>query len=198
MIQSSTAEVVLEVRDKIKRVWETIPVGIKSVLIGAHCWFIHPFYVMKAWNQLYGFPEIRVIIACLVHDLGYAFQSCRDMNGEEGIDHPLFGAGLMGQWFGPEFEDLCLYHSRGYCKKTGHPFSKLCVADKLSTSLTPSWIYLPMCRLTGELEEYMSEGFGDQNEEQWFTNLQNYLREWAYKNKDLAYDSAYKVERNYS
>jgi hypothetical protein len=47
-------------------------VGTKSVLFGAHCFLIHPFFVAAAWIKLYGFPwDPRLWIAFFVHDLGY-------------------------------------------------------------------------------------------------------------------------------
>lgn len=49
-----------------------IPVGAKSILWGAHCWFIHPCFVAWAWWRLYGFPrDARLWVAFFVHDLVY-------------------------------------------------------------------------------------------------------------------------------
>lgn len=31
-------------------------VGTKSVLFGAHCFFIHPVFVAIAWIKLFGWP----------------------------------------------------------------------------------------------------------------------------------------------
>jgi hypothetical protein len=31
-------------------------IGTKSVLFGAHCFFLHPWFVAAAWWRLYGFP----------------------------------------------------------------------------------------------------------------------------------------------
>ena len=46
--------------------------GTKSLLFGAHCFFVHPFCVLLAWIKMYGFPfDPRIWIAILVHDSGY-------------------------------------------------------------------------------------------------------------------------------
>ena len=50
--------------------------GTKSVLFGAHCFFIHPWFVMWAYWKLYGFTlDPRIIVACVVHDWGYVGKS---------------------------------------------------------------------------------------------------------------------------
>jgi hypothetical protein len=129
-------------------------IGTKSVLYGAHCFFLHPWFVTAAWRRLYGFPrDPRLWIAFFIHDLGYIGKP--NMDGPEGERHVEFGAGLMGRLFGQEWADFCRYHSRFYAKRDGKPFSRLCVADKLALALTPAWLYLPMVRATGEIREYM-------------------------------------------
>ena len=46
-------------------------VGTKSVLFGAHAFWLHPFFVAVAWTRLYGFPwDPRLWVAFFVHDLG--------------------------------------------------------------------------------------------------------------------------------
>src|SRR5437870_4037739 len=45
-------------------------IGTKSVLFGAHCFFLHPLFVALAWTRLYGFPrDWRLYLAFFVHDL---------------------------------------------------------------------------------------------------------------------------------
>lgn len=59
-------------------------VGTKSVLFGAHCFFIHPWFVALAWWRLYGFRGVedryvgrvsllnpRLWLCFFTHDLGY-------------------------------------------------------------------------------------------------------------------------------
>lgn len=73
-------------------------IGTKSVLFGAHCFFIHPWFVLIAWWKLYGFPwDPRYWIAFFVHDLGYWGKP--NMDGPEGETHVEFGARIMGFLF---------------------------------------------------------------------------------------------------
>ena len=79
--------------------------GTKSVLFGAHCFFIHPWFVAAAWWKLYGFPrDPRLWIAFFVHDLGYLGKP--NMDGVEGETHIELGARIM-RWFDrgiPDYE----------------------------------------------------------------------------------------------
>lgn len=155
-------------------------IGTKSVLYGAHCFFIHPWFVALAWWKLYGFPwDPRLWFAFFLHDIGYLGKP--NMDGEEGESHVLLGARIMHYFFDPGYRDrmriyergedlgnypygysirpwegLCLYHSRFWAKKHDMPFSSLCVADKLAVTLEPFWLYLPRVIATGEIKEYMS------------------------------------------
>ena len=156
-------------------------VGTKSVLFGAHCFFLHPWFVALAWWKLYGFPwDPRLWVAFFVHDLGYLGKP--NMDGPEGESHPKLGANIMTLWFDQEptidwsktpigFNDkdyvwvdgepygkwgqFSLFHSRYYAKAKCSQPSQLCFADKLSFALTPRWLYLPMVTATGEINEYL-------------------------------------------
>lgn len=154
-------------------------IGTKSVLFGAHCFFLHPWFVAWAWWKLYGFPwDPRLWVAFFVHDLGYIGKP--NMDGVEGETHVELGARIMGFLFDPKpccdwvdpscreywlrepksaaltyWHDFSLYHSRYYSKKAAKPVSRLCFADKLSFALTPWWLYLPMVTATGEINEYL-------------------------------------------
>jgi hypothetical protein len=129
----------------IKRLIRRLPMGTRSVLCGAHCFFLHPLFVAAAWTKLYGFPwDPRLWVAFFVHDLGY--WGLGDMEGEAGEEHVRFGAQLMRRLFGEGW---------GMFTLTGLPVSKLCIADKAAFLATPRWLYLPMVRLTGELQEYL-------------------------------------------
>lgn len=139
-------------------------IGTRSVLFGAHCFFIHPFFVALAWWRLYGFPlDPRLWVAFFVHDLGYLGKP--NMDGKEGESHPIIGARIMHRLFDwPRYVEgrfnyrwgsFALYHSRFFAKKHGQPFSRLCVADKLSVALEPWWLYLPRVIASGEIVEYM-------------------------------------------
>jgi len=73
-------------------------IGTKSVLFGAHCFFIHPWIIAAAWWKLFGFPwDPRLWVAFMVHDIGY--WSKPNMDGEEGEHHPFTGAAIMGWLF---------------------------------------------------------------------------------------------------
>jgi hypothetical protein len=169
--------------------------GTRSILFGAHCFFIHPWFVAAAWWKLYGFPrDPRLWVAFVIHDWGY--WGLPEMDGPEGETHPELAADIM-RLFGWEWHDLCLYHSRFYAKMHGMPFSPLCVADKLAIALTPAWLYLPMVTLTGEVDEYMAtygtrsvsgeihlERLTVKNKREWFGRLQPYMEAWAWEHRD--------------
>ena len=233
--------------------------GTKSVLFGAHCFFLHPWFVAAAWTKLYGFPwDPRLWVAFFVHDLGYIGKAA--MDDEDGETHPQFGARIMYRLFdscGPmgfmawlcgnnrhwwvyrspksaldsgesicekcgsteanvdrpcistRWHDFCLLHSRYYAKRLGKPFSRLCVADKLSFALTPRWLYLPMVNWTGEIHEYLNRAKtadtaasrfkaadyrGRQVE--WHIELCRYMRAWVDEHKDGAQDTWTSADRH--
>lgn len=180
--------------NRIQRWWFSIPIGTRSVLLGAHCFFLHPWFVAAAWRRLYGFPfDPRLWFAFFLHDAGYV--GCRNIDGPEGERHPEFGAKIMHWLFGHDpfydqgdyrWHDFVLLHSRYFAKKLGRPFSPLCVADKLAFCLTPKWLYLPMVKLTGELSEYLanakfgaSKGVVDTTPSEWWDSLSSYMQRWV-------------------
>lgn len=188
-------------------------IGTKSVLFGAHCFLLHPWFVAWAWWQLYGFPiDPRLWVAFFVHDLGYIGKP--NMDGVEGEMHPMFGARLMGKLFDPrtnepaygKWEAFTLLHSRYFAKTLGLQPSRLCPADKLAIALTPAWLYLPMVRATGEIREYMAHAKhrsqGNEalsvderrrvlssSQADWFSGVQDYCRRWAYEHRDGRVDT---------
>jgi hypothetical protein len=181
-----------------------VKVGTKSVLFGAHCFFLHPWFVAAAWTKLYGFArDPRLWVAFFVHDLGYLGKP--NMDGPEGETHPELGARIMYRLFDAwkndldqDWYDLCLYHSRYFCKRLGRQPSRLCFADKLSFTLTPRWLYLPMVTATGEIREYLKNaqtadsghwrptGF---DKKRWHKQLCEYMTNWVEAHKDDAADS---------
>ena len=176
-------------------------IGTRSLLFGAHCFFLHPWFVALAWWKLYGFPwDIRLWFAFFLHDIGYIGKP--NMDGPEGETHVELGARIMHSlfdrrcepceigWSGPDlrhdyvWHDFCLYHSRYYARKANKPFSRLCVADKLAFAVTPKWLYLPMVGLTGELKEYMSEtkykdGRENDTPSEWYDRVSTWVGKWA-------------------
>lgn len=175
--------------------------GLKSLLFGAHAFWLHPWFVAIAWAKLYGIPwDPRLWIAFIVHDWGYWNKA--EMDSPDGEMHPLLGGRIMNFLFDKQAPGhLCLdtdsnhfcsqcdkwwmlsvFHSRYVAKTINHPVSKLCAADKLAVSLTPIWIYVPMAMATGEIWEYMkSSESRTYNPWQWFRLLKIYMRQQAYK-----------------
>jgi hypothetical protein len=182
-----------------------LKVGVKSVLFGAHCFFIHPLFVALAWWKLYGFPwDPRLWVAFFVHDLGHFFYASPNMDGPEGERHVVWGATFMRRWFGVEWGLFCLYHSRFYAKQNGAQPSCLCMADKLACALEPGWLYLPRVIASGEIWEYMALAGGKGNSKYkgepnskyvsmqletgtirgWHRAMTAYCRDWAYAHRD--------------
>lgn len=146
--------------------------GTKSLLFGCHQFLIHPLFVLWAWVKLYGWPNWKELLCIVIHDWGY--WGCPNMDDEEGEKHPEWAAikaynylgGCTIEKFGfklrryhPEarkYKKLCLYHSRFYARKHRELPSKLCWADKLGTAIMPAWLWVWTGRLSGELQEYMS------------------------------------------
>jgi hypothetical protein len=179
-------------------------IGTKSVLFGAHCWFLHPFFLAKAWRVLYGPARgFRLWASFFVHDLGYLGKE--NLDGPEGEEHVQLGARIMRWIGGQQWEEFTACHSRFWAKKHGLAFSRLCVADKLAFVLTPIWLYRPMARWTGELWEYMSNNRNQladlHNLEAWeahclrssaeiafLEGLRSYVRRWVETHRDLTVD----------
>jgi hypothetical protein len=127
--------------------------GTKSVLFGVHQCIWHPLTVALAWRKLYGvWPTWKEMLCIAVHDLGY--WGCTEMDGDDGGRHPETGAAVAKRLLGPEYEELCLAHSRHYARDKGIAPSRLCWADKYSIVFDPWWLYLPRAWATGELAEY--------------------------------------------
>jgi hypothetical protein len=176
-----------------------VRIGTKSVLFGAHCFLLHPWFVAAAWWKLYGIPlDPRLWVAFFVHDLGYLGKG--NMDGPEGETHVELGAKIM-RVFGVWWWHFTRYHSRFYAKKYGVGYSRLCVADKLAICLTPAWLYLPMVNWTGEIREYMAMSKENGNtkyafmsidaksQREWHANMCAYLRRWVAEHKDLKEDT---------
>jgi hypothetical protein len=187
------------------------PVGTKSVLFGAHCFFLHPWFVAYAWWKLYGFPfDPRLWVAFFVHDLGY--WGCPNMDGPEGELHPYWGANIMHRLFDKKgkswsvddadeddntWYNFTLYHSRFLAKKNNAQYSQLCVADKYSFCFTPSWLYLPMVRATGEIKEYMKDAdlkyktmqIKTNGQKVWHKSVSDYLKAWSLEHRIIKQDN---------
>lgn len=165
-------------------------IGTKSVLYGAHCFCLHPWFVALAWWKLFGFPwDPRLWVAFFVHDLGYVGKP--NMDGPEGEEHPKFGGDVMHILFGPHWGVFTETHSRFYAKRYELPVSALCYADKLSITFTPEWLYLLTVNLTGEIHEYMDharagatgryrhEYLSVTSQRAWLRSVKSYLTTWV-------------------
>ncbi len=169
-------------------------IGTRSVLFGAHQFMIHPFVLAWAWWKLYGFPwDPRLWVAFFVHDLGYLGKP--NMDGVEGESHPILGAQIMARLFGMKWGEFTLLHSRYFANRVGKPVSKLCVADKLAIVITPSWLYIPMVSMTGELTEYMGltpdskyleRDYSKTCPKTWLRQVKDDMRRWVNTHKDLS------------
>jgi hypothetical protein len=147
-------------------------IGTKTLLFGVHCIPLHAAFLFRAWWKLYGFPfDPRLWLAFLVHDIGYWGRT--DLDGKDGKRHPVLGAKIMGRLFGERWADFCLLHSRSMARRLGCNPSRLCYADKYAQALIPTWLFLFLAGLTGELDEHMHAPWamtpaGDQTPEQWW------------------------------
>jgi hypothetical protein len=184
----------------------SVSVGTKSVLFGAHAFWLHPWFVAAGWWKLYGFPWHPALwVAFFLHDIGYIGKP--NMDGPEGETHPEIGAWLVHKicdwpWYTHKWYDFTIGHSRFYAKKFDLPLSKLCAADKMAFQLTPDWLYLPMVTMTGEILEYMSmakvnnklEGVNGINPTwedkiRWHMGVRKYMKDWIEEHKDCKADT---------
>ncbi|MFN9298934.1 MAG: hypothetical protein ACK6DZ_14660 [Acidobacteriota bacterium] len=174
----------------------------KSLLGGAHCFALHPFFVAWGWTKLYGLPrDPRLWAPFFLHDIGYIY--CHKMDGDEGEKYVLLEAKIMNWLFGSKWGSECIRHSRDWCSRNDLPISRLCLADKLAFVLIPPWLYLPMARWTGELAEYRQRsrtgqpGYEDDthdeladlnadDEVRWLRGLQSYTLRWVLAHRDEA------------
>lgn len=186
-------------------------VGTKSVLFGAHQFLLHPWFVAWGWWTLYGFPfDPRLWVAFFVHDLGYLGKP--NMDGAEGETHPWLGGDIM-RVFGTEWYWFSVLHSRYFAKSLNRQPSRLCMADKMAIALTPSWLYLPMVRATGEIQEYMAHAkhrivgnaqvsaaeerqLLSASQAEWHAGVQSYCRRWALAHRDGETDTWTSDARN--
>lgn len=143
--------------------------GLRSILIGAHQFVLHPLALTRAWRVLYGpIRDPRLYLTFWLHDLGYVLT--RDMEGEEGERHVELGARLtrlcdppatrqavptpwgtlrLGPW-----GVFSLLHSRYYARHLQRSPSRLCAADKLAISFERG--YVTRVTLSGEVWESLA------------------------------------------
>lgn len=164
--------------------------GTKNLLIGDHQLLLHPLFVALAWWKLFGFPrDVRLWVCFFLHDLGYWGRN--DIDGADGRNHPEVGANIAhwlfdrkseSTWWAvypPTWYEFCLYHSRYYAKKEGHPVSALALADKYAFVLTPRWLFMLLSKLSGGLEEYLRLDGESWGEREWHRKAQAHAWNWV-------------------
>lgn len=161
-------------------------IGTRSVLFGAHCFILHPWFVAWGWFKVFGFRSVEIgrarrlrrsgrwqlpyyrsepVMASLWRPALWIAFIVHDigyfgkpnMDGEEGEQHPRVGAAIMRRLFGEPWGEFVLYHSRFLAKRYRATPSPLCIADKWAIVAEPWWLYLPRVNLTGEIAEYMAK-----------------------------------------
>lgn len=143
-------------------------IGTKSLLFGVHQFLIHPVFTLWGWVKLYkwkpkkyGYEWWPLLKSIFLHDLGYWKLS--DMDGNQGRNHMYWAADYVSKNIDRKLGHknkyywLCLLHSRFHAKYLGIEPSMLCWADKLGTALMPTWLWVFLAKLSGELDEYLSD-----------------------------------------
>ena len=168
--------------------------GTKSLLWGAHAFFLHPFMVARGWWHLWGAPrDPKLWICFFLHDIGYL--GLDEMDGEGSENHVRLGAEIVRRLCGDRYADECYRHSRLWCRLNGRTISRLRLADKMAFVLTPAWLYLPMAKASGELQEYMDRSreqkqlasysaeelrlIRSDSPVEWLTGLQMFTNRWV-------------------
>ncbi len=165
-------------------------IGTKSLLFGAHQFILHPLLVLIAWKKLYGSVTWKELTCIIIHDWGY--WGCPNMDGPEGEAHPYRPALWAYKHFRHEcYYNLIAYHSRFSAKTDKMPVSRLCLADKYGTAMYPTWLWVLLCTLSGEVKEYMPQkhryeilksgpsGGKYQNPFDFFNSYKSIARKWV-------------------
>lgn len=167
----------------------------KTILFGTHNFIVHPIFVFIAWLIRYRkLPSMGQLLAIFVHDLGLFGKD--DIDGESGESHPeavyrwllrqsdKSGLAWLKKVYFEAAEEV-VGHSRFYAMKYNHKLSKLFQADKLGVGLYPSWLYIMLGTLSGEINEYMTRAengkykatgqFGKMDKLTWFLDVKSRL-----------------------
>jgi len=169
-------------------------IGTKTLLFGNHQFALHPLFVLLAWIKLYGMPDWRELVCIIIHDWGY--WGSPNLDGREGEDHAIRSGNLVVNRFFTKkgelfytwayyYRDLIWYHSRFISRRHNHRPSKLCLADKYGVALMPSWLWVFLGKLTGEITEYQSNKKyeiyqeGRENAFDWFRAYKRICQRWV-------------------
>lgn len=176
--------------------------GTKTLIFGSHQFVLHPLMVGWAWRKLYGCcPSWKEWFCIIIHDWGYWGKP--NVNGEEGDKHPEWAGRVVSHLFGSEWGDFCQFHSRFVARQHGRNVSRLCAPDKLAGASWPVWLYVLIGGASGEMQEamaltrpgekYSTIGGGAptelENPYEWYRQVADYLRRWAYEHADGRYDT---------
>jgi hypothetical protein len=161
-------------------------IGTKSLLFGGHQFILHPAFVFVAWIRLYkSLPNWKETICIVIHDWGYWGKP--NMDGAEGEQHPIWAGAWAEKHLGPQYLELCRYHSRFLARQHDCEVSKLCLADKYGVALMPIWLWVLLCMATGEINEYMSDAKYEINKpararysspQEWFKSYKKICQKW--------------------
>lgn len=104
------------------------------------------------------------------------------MDGLEGKLHPFAGAALLEIVTGSrKWYEFSLYHSREIARLRHKRMSRLCYADKLAGCMYPNWLAIGLCKLSGELEEYMIR-FNRKSPQDWAESYRVETLKWLKTN----------------
>ena len=161
-------------------------IGTRSILFGVHQFILHPFFVTWAWRITYSkWPSWKELVAIFLHDVGYLGKP--NMDGVEGEQHPRVGAAIASRWLGGDYGDMVLRHSRAMARSIGMGVSKLCLPDKMATLMYPTWLYLSLATMSGEIHEYKERmKMTHLSHEEWLDEVRLMLYRWAHENADSA------------
>jgi hypothetical protein len=144
-------------------------IGTKSMLMGVHAFWIHPWFVLAAWRRIYRTtPTWSEVVAIFFHD---SYWGLADIDGDEGKQHPRLGAKLARMFGGRRAQELALFHSRSFSFGADRNPSPLSAPDKFSFLLEPEWFYKFRATLSGELREFQNnavEREGLKESESWY------------------------------
>lgn len=162
-------------------------IGTRSLLYGGHQFLLHPLLVYCAWIKVYhSAPSFWETVAIGIHDWGYWGKP--NIDGVEGEDHPRWAAEFLYYHTGrQDLWELCNWHSRFQTRKyLGARPSRLCLADKMGIAFLPSWLWVFLCTVTGELKEYQAcekyssvETSMKKNPAAWFRRYRAAVYQWA-------------------
>jgi len=137
-----------------------LPMGTKSVLFGAHCFFIHPWFVAAAWWKLYGFPfDPRLWVRW--HDF------------------TLYHSRFLAKRYGRQYSKLCVADKLGLAITPAWLYLPMCSA----TGELEYYMELAKTRYSGK----SGQGY-HADPKIWHGEMVKYLHMWVGEYKELKID----------